>query len=84
MNSFGKDHDELVEETVDMLKSNMSEDELIREGLIEFSENIKNCALNHNVLPKSIKFPVKGAKNETVIWLELVIGCEPGPELKID
>lgn len=81
MSFYNQTREEIVEETVDMLKSNMTEDEIIREGLLEFSENIKNCALNHNVLPKSIKFPVKGPKNKTLIWLELVIGCEPEKEL---
>ena len=83
MNTFGKTHDELVEENTKLLEEGFSkhpvqpEQDYLRGAMLNLSIKLKETALNHKVLPKQIDEPVKDGEGKIISWIRVEFGINP-------
>lgn len=80
VNTFGKSHEELVEEQTQMLEEGFAKhdqdtqnDQLIRDSLMILADELKDIAENHNVLPANIVRPFKDDDDNVLLRIHVLI-----------
>lgn len=80
MNTFGKTHEDLVDETKEMLEKHLNEerpdDETMRRTLLELGDVLKDISENHNVLPAQINHPVINEEGKILSYIRVIMDID--------